>query len=101
MDMLSSMYTISDMNTNDTALNTNPLHNIVTEFQDMFRAELPDGPPSKQPITHSIDTNDAKPVNQNTYPLLMVPEMEQVRQVKELCSTGLLKVSNSPGRGPV
>ena len=47
----------------------NELRDIITEFQDVFRTELPDGPLPDLAITHSIDTRDAQPVNKNPYPL--------------------------------
>ena len=42
---------------------------VIKRFQDRFRTELPDSLLPKRILQHRIDTRDAKPVNQNAFPL--------------------------------
>ena len=45
------------------------LQDLLDEFRDVFRNELPDGLPPKRGVDHVIDTGNEQPVNRNAYQL--------------------------------
>ena len=77
------------------------LKTLIDQYTDVFRTELPDEPPPDREILHAIDTNSAKPVNRNPYPLSSLQEKELIKQINELRSKGLIKDSQSPWGAPI
>jgi len=55
------------------------LQDLLDEFQDVFRHELPDGLPPRRSVDHVIDTGSEKLVNRNAYQLSVQQLEEQVR----------------------
>lgn len=72
------------------------LNTILQKYQHVFWSELPAHPPPDRSITHTIDIEDAKPVNINAYPLSPIHAGEQVRQVAVLLDKQLIRESASP-----
>jgi gag-polyprotein putative aspartyl protease len=60
------------------------LQQLLEEYQDIFREELPKELPPELGVVHTIDTGDEKPVNRNAYPLSVQQLREQTRQVESL-----------------
>lgn len=79
----------------------NCLQDLITEFEDVFRTELPDKPPPDRSIIHTIDTKDAKPINRNPYPLSLLQRQELLKQISDLRSKGLIQTSHSAWGAPV
>lgn len=77
------------------------LEKTIKDYSDVFRTELPEGPPPDRGIEHPINTNNAKPVNRNPYPLSCLQEKELIKQVNDLLAKGLIKVSSSPWGAPI
>lgn len=50
---------------------------LLEEFQDCLREELPQELPPSRGYEHTIDTGDATPINLNSYPLSLVYLKEQ------------------------
>src|SRR5277367_314991 len=77
------------------------LDQLLQEYRDIFREDLPEGLPPKRAIDHTIDTGDHGPVNKNAYPLSVQQLQEQTRQIEELLKKGLIRESVSPWGAPV
>lgn len=77
------------------------LEDLVNSYADVFRTELPEGPPPKRSILHTIDTTNAKPINRNPYPLSLLQEKELIKQITDLQNKGLIRVSQSPWGAPI
>ena len=75
---------------------------LITEFSDVFPAELPAGEPPDRGVTHAIPTiPGAKPPARPMY-RLSPREMEEARkQVQELLAKGLVQPSTSPYAAPI
>ena len=54
---------------------------ILREYEDIFREELPKTLPPKRKVDHFIDTSNEQPVNKNAYPLSKQQLEEQAKQV--------------------
>ena len=74
---------------------------IVGEFKDIFRNELPDGLPPRRALDHHIDTGTTAPINRNAYALSVQQLKEQCRQIDELFKRRLIRESTSPWGAPV
>jgi len=72
------------------------IQRILYRFASCFREELPEDLPPKRDIEHSIDTEDAKPMNLNAYPLNPVHLREQTQQIAKMLDQGLIQESASP-----
>lgn len=68
---------------------------ILKQFDDAFKEELPGLPPERD-VEHVIDTGDAEPINKA--PFKMSPrELDELREeLKELLDLGLIRPSSSP-----
>jgi hypothetical protein len=77
------------------------LQQLLEEYQDIFREELPKELPPERGVVHTIDTGDEKPVNRNAYPLSAQQLREQTKQVESLLERGLIRESSSPWGAPV
>lgn len=60
------------------------LQELLNEYRDVWKNELPDGLPPKRAVDHGIDTGVEKPVNRNAYPLSVVQLQEQTKQIEVL-----------------
>jgi hypothetical protein len=67
------------------------LQQLLEEYQDIFREELPKELPPEQGVVHAIDTGDEKPVNRNAYPPSAQQLREQTKQVQSLLERGLIR----------
>ena len=74
---------------------------LVTNFNDIFREELPAGLPPSRGYEHKIETGDALPINMNAYPLSPVHIEEQRRQISQMLAQGIIQESSSPWGFPV
>lgn len=74
---------------------------LLEEFQDCLREELPPELPPSRGYEHTIDTGDATPINLNSYPLSPVHLKEQSQQIASLLKQGLIEESSSPWGFPV
>ena len=77
------------------------INNLLREFADVFREDLPEGLPPERDIEHAIDTGDTRPANRNPFPLSEQQLREQTRQVEGLLERGLIRESSSPWGAPV
>lgn len=77
------------------------MQEMLDEFKDVFRNDLPDGLPPNRDVDHVIDTGTEKPVNQNAYPLSVQQLVEQTKQIEALFKRGLIQESISPWGAPV
>jgi hypothetical protein len=71
------------------------MQGLIRDNIDVFREELPEGPPPSRAIEHSIDTGSERPVNRNAYPLSAVLLREQAKQIEDLLKRGLIQESSS------
>lgn len=74
---------------------------LLNEFNDVFRDDLPPGLPPVRIVEHVIDTGDSKPISRP--PFKMSPrELDELqKQLKELLTLGLIRPSSSPWGAPV
>jgi len=72
------------------------LDQLLQEYRDIFREELPDGLPPKRAVDHTIETGDHSPSNKNAYPLSVQQLQEQARQIEGLLRKGLIRERVSP-----
>ena len=77
------------------------LCNLLQEFKDCLRDDLPDGLPPERDIDHAIETGEERPSNKNAYPLSTQQLREQTKQVEGLLKRGLIRESSSPWGAPV
>ena len=77
------------------------LQDLLDEFRDVFREELPDGLPPKRDVDHVIDTGTEQPSNRNAYPLSVQQLQEEARQIEGLLKHQLIRESTSPWGAPV
>ena len=75
--------------------NNAEIRQLVREFKDIFRNELPDGLPPQRALDHHIDTDTTASINRNAYPLSVQQLKEQCRQINELFKHGLIRESIS------
>ncbi|KAG1224142.1 hypothetical protein G6F67_009555 [Rhizopus microsporus] len=74
---------------------------IKTEFQDVFRNDLPPGLPPIRTVEHVIHTGDAKPINRPPFKMSPKELDELQKQLKELLDVGFIRPSSSPWGAPV
>ena len=74
---------------------------LLRQFADVFREELPEELPLTRTVNYSIDTGDLKPINLNAYPLSPMHLNEQREQIAKMLQQGLIKESVSPWGFPV
>jgi len=77
------------------------LRNLLQEFKDCFRDDLPDELPPARDVDHAIETGVEAPVNRSAYPLSVQQLREQTKQVEALLKRGLIRESTSPWGAPV
>src|SRR5579859_6115849 len=77
------------------------IQNILKEYKDIFREELPKELPPKRKVDHVIDTGNEQPVNKNAHPLSKQQLEEQANQVSALLERGLIRESASAWGAPV
>jgi hypothetical protein len=77
------------------------IRNLLYEFHDCLRDDLPEGLPPERDIDHAIETGEARPSNKNAYPLSVQQLREQTKQVEGLLKRGLIRESSSPWGAPV
>lgn len=77
------------------------IQRLVTEFEDVFREELPMERPPPRDMEHTIDTGEATPINLNSYPLSPIHQAEQSRQISIMLTQGIIRESASPWGFPV
>jgi hypothetical protein len=68
------------------------LDQLLQEYEEIFREDLPEGLPPKRVVDHAIDTGDNSPANKNAYPLSVQQLQEQTRQIDELLKKGLIRL---------
>ncbi|KAG2190800.1 hypothetical protein INT47_010409, partial [Mucor saturninus] len=74
--------------------------NLVQEFPDVFKDELPGLPPDRN-VRHVIDTEGARPINRPPFKMSPLELDELKRQLKELLDLKLIRPSASPWGAPV
>jgi hypothetical protein len=87
--------------TDDTDADPNLFHvEIMDEYADMFKDDLPDLPPVRD-VEHAIDTGDAKPISRPPYKSSPKELKELQDQLSKLKAKGLIEPSHSPWGSPV
>ena len=78
------------------------LQNILAEYRDVFRDELPKGPPPRREVVHSIEVQlGSEPTYRTSYRLRPAEQDELEEQVKSLLAQGFIRSSQSPYGAPV
>ena len=78
------------------------LQKILAEYRDVFKDELPKGPPSKREVVHSIDVQPgSEPTYRTPYRLRPAEQDELEEQVRNLLAQGFIRPSQSPYGAPV
>ena len=78
------------------------LRTILAEYRDVFRDELPKGPPPKREVAHSIEVQPgSEPTYRTPYRLRPAEQDELEEQVKDLLAQGFIRPSQSPYGAPV
>src|SRR5208282_3205114 len=72
------------------------LRQVLGEYKELFRNDLPDELPPRRTLDHHIDTDTTAPINRNAYPLSIQQLKEQYRQIDELFKRRLIRESISP-----
>ena len=78
------------------------VHDILTEFQDVFPEKLPPGLPPRRDVDHKIEleANAKAPVNR-MYKVSFTELDELKKQLAELVDAGYVELSKSPFGAPV
>ena len=77
------------------------LRSILAEYRDVFRDELPKGPPPKREVAHSIEVQPgSEPAYRTPYRLRPAEQDELEDQVKDLLAQGFIRPSQSPYGAP-
>ena len=75
---------------------------ILSEYRDVFKDELPKGPPPKWEVVHSIEVQPGSdPTYRTPYRLRPAEQDELEEQVKSLLAQGFIRPSQSPYGAPV
>ena len=75
---------------------------ILAEDRDVFKDELPKGPPPKREVVHSIEVQPgSEPTYRTPYRLRPAEDDELEEQVKSLLAQGFIRPSQSPYGAPV
>ena len=78
------------------------LRTILAEYRDVFKDELPKGPPPKREVVHSIEVQPgSEPPYRTPYRLRPAEQDELEEQVKDLLTQGFIRPSQSPYGAPV
>ena len=78
------------------------LRKILAEYRDVFKDELPKGPPPKREVVHSIEVQpSSKPTYRTPYRLRPAEQDELEEQVRDLLAQGFIRPSQSPYGAPV
>ena len=78
------------------------LQTVLAEYCDVFRDELPKGPPPRREVVHSIEVQPgSKPMYRAPYRLRPAEQDELEEQVKSLLAQGFIRPSQSPYGAPV
>ena len=78
------------------------LQTILAEYRDVFKDELPKGPPPKREKVHSIEVQPgSEPTYRTPYRLRPAEQDELEEQIKSLLAQGFIRPSQSPYGGPV
>lgn len=77
------------------------LKDLVHEFGDVFRDDLPPELPPDRGVEHVIETGDAKPVSRQPYKMSPAELVELRKQLDELLRLGLIEPSASPWGAPI
>jgi hypothetical protein len=78
-----------------------PFKDLLEEYKDCLREDLPEGLPPVRDIDHAIETGEERPSNRNAFPLSEKQLCEQTKQVEALLKRGLIRESISPWGAPV
>jgi len=100
-DMLTAMTDEKHSEVEDMAGDNAEVRQVVGEFRELFRNDLPDGLPPRRALDHHIDTGTTPPINRNAYPLSVLQLKEQCRQIDELFKRRLIRESISSWGAPV
>jgi len=98
-DILTAMTNDNNMEhsgVEDMAGDNAEVRQIVGEYKDIFRNDLPDGLPPRRALDHHIDTDTMAPINRKAYALSVQQLKEQCRQIDELFKHDLIRESTSP-----
>ena len=78
------------------------LQTILADFQDVFKDQLPTGPPPKREVAHSIEVQPgSEPAYRTPYRLRPAEQDELEEQVRDLLAQGFIRPSQSPYGAPV
>ena len=78
------------------------LQTVLAEYRDVFRDELPKGPPPRREVVHSIEVQPgSEPTYRTPYRLRPAEQDELEEQVKSLLAQGFIRPSQSPYGAPV
>ena len=78
------------------------LRTVLAEYRDVFKDELPKGPPPKREVVHSIEVQPgSEPPYRTPYRLRPAEQDELEEQVKDLLAQGFIRPSQSPYGAPV
>ena len=78
------------------------LTRILDEYESVFPAQLPSGPPPSRGVEHGIDlVEGAEPVDRPPYRLQLKEQDELEAQLKDLLAQGFIRPSHSPYGAPV
>jgi hypothetical protein len=75
------------------------LINLLKEFSDIFANDSQPG--TTHLVSHTIETGDAKPINQMPYRAGRREKQEIEKQIKELMKHKIIRPSKSPWASPV
>ena len=59
-----------------------PFKDLLGEYKDCFREDVPEGLPPVRDIDHAIETGEERPLNRNAFPLSEKQLREQTKQVE-------------------
>jgi len=78
------------------------VHDILTEYKDVFPEKLPKGLPPQRKVDHKIELEPgASPPSRPTYHLSQSELDELRKQLEELLDLGFIQISTSPYGAPI
>ena len=78
------------------------LQKILAEYRDVFKDNLPIGPPPKREVVHSIEVQPgSEPTYRTPYRLRPAEQDKLEEQVRDLLAQGFIRPSQSPYGAPV
>jgi transposase InsO family protein len=96
-----NLLAMSDLDELDLSKVPKELHATLRKHAVVFRRDLPEHLAQPRAFDHSIDTEDAKPINLPAYPLSHAVYDFQRKQIQELLDKGLIRTSASEWGSPV